>query len=173
MIIIKYKYLSSKIIFAFWNEPFLQVLLMIDPGWIIILKRLGLWESVNEVRFIKELFPIITNSNEGKSVIEKESVISWANPFPSANSLNEGRSYSLIRIHWRYYWYNTFGHSKNYHLQYPFYLIQEDLQENILLFILILIILSCLTVVKLFDEIRIVVRAGRSILIIIRDIQTW
>ena len=173
MIIIKYKYLSSKIIFAIWNEPFLQVLFMIDPGWIIILRRLGLWERVNEVRFIKELFPIIIDSNEGKSVIEKESIISRAKPFPSVNSLNEGRSYSLIRIHWRYYWYNTFGHSKNYHLQYPFYLIQEDLQENKLLFILILIILSCLTVVKLFDEIRIVVRAGRSILIIIRDIQTW
>ena len=103
MIIIKYKYLSSNIIFAFWNEPFWQVLLMIDPGWIIILKRLGLWESVNEVRFIKELFPIIIDSNEGKSVIEKESVISWAKPFPSVNSLNEGRSYSLIRIHWRYF----------------------------------------------------------------------
>ena len=92
MIIIKYKYLSSKIIFAFWNEPFLQVLLMIDPGWIIILKRLGLWESVKEVRFIKELFPIIIDSNEGKSVIENESVISWAKLFPSVNSLNEGRS---------------------------------------------------------------------------------
>ena len=173
MIIIKYKYLSSKIIFAFWNEPFLLVLLMIDPGWMIILKRLGLWESVNEVRFIKELFPIITNSNEGKSVIEKESVISWANPFPSVNSLNEGRSYSLIRSRWRYFWYNTSEQSKNYHLQYPFYLIQEDLQVNKLLFISILVIFSCLTVVKLFDEIRIVVRAGRSILIIIRQIQTW